>query len=620
MTGDITLNQFDKKNATPSKWFAAMTKVRIIVGYPFLKFGHWYHKLPKTIQVTALSSSTIALFLLVLIAYPTISPMIKLTYYRVTGKGDAIFQNYYNTRTQNALAADGLYTTQTAEASYDMRATIGSFAPNYYPFSQDSSDITVIKTKTKTGPGISICPEYNTYYSQFSGEQLNEHAYYQNLYKSVLTTAQGELIEFFLTNQDGSYEYRGGSYAILHELPKETVLSNPEPEAITDDQTTSSPGYIGSDDSTTVSDVVIEDPVSSPDTSYNLVAIEKIDGKDYLVYEYTYEQYCHSNGNTSSEPIPSIQKTWVDPDTYITVKDVFYYQRVSDSTLVYETTTTVEYLDPSLHDTYFAFDIAAEVRTIPYTTDSEIFAKWLPTATAHALIPTDENVWFISGISSPEAYNSFYTDLSSYTTDRSFYAPGAIGDYYFSLLNASSDGRLDRMASDDAFGAEILTSKLDVNAYQEASGLSLYTAMFSGIISETTFQSQYGLLEGYVKEQTTLVINGVSVNATKYIANFDVIYETNPSDQSTELLPTGYNATMPDRGIYGNYYYVAVFEGNTYYITLSGESTALEQLRPSALSFTILSTQNPQDRERIQTLNMSNQVSPAPMPLIEPAK
>lgn len=580
----------------------------------------------KNRRIKKLSALAIGVFLLLLIAYPSFAPKIKLAYFRATGKGDTIFQNYYSTRPQNALAADSLYASRTAEVSYDTAIGINSFAPNYYPLFQDSSDIIVTKTNTKAGSGVSICPEYGMYYLQFNGDQRNEYAYYQNLYKSVLTAAQGEIIESFLTNKNGSYEYRGGSYAILRELPQETTPPNNELEATGNDKAVSSPGYAGSSNSDaavvpsddTVSDTGIEDDVvNSPDT-YNLVAVDRINGKDYLVYEYTYEHFCPSDNDSQPQSIPSIQKTWIDPDTYMTVKDILYYERVSDSTMVYEITTTIEHLDPSLSDTYFAFDIQTEIKTIPYVSENDIFTQWLPTTSAHALVPTDEGVWSISGVSSSEAYSVFYTNQTLYMTDRSFYAPGAIGDYYFSIMNNQFDSRPDRMAIESDINN--LMSKLDINAYHKDTGVSLYTSMFGGIIEEAALRSQYGFLDGYTVEPATISINGVNVNATKYTSDFEVMYETYPSDQSIEPSPTGYNATMPDRGSYGNYYYHVIFGGNTYYLSLSGESTALQQLSPSTLAFTALSTQNPQDRERITTFLSNTQIHPAPMPIIDPSR
>lgn len=620
MYKDINLDQFDSKHAHPSSFFILKTKIKLLFSYVGHRTLHWYHSLPKTIQVTALSSTTIAVFLMLLISYPTIAPMAKVAYFKATGKDATIFGNYTNVRSQNALAAENFRSSLNLSADADAAPAkdIGVVSPLlYYAPTHDDSQIVVTKTRTITGAGISLCPDYSSYYANFVGDQINEYAYYKNYSKSKLSTASGEVIELYVTNDLGSYEYRGGSYAVLRELPAEERTDD------TDLQKLSLDAPLTKGESMPVETIEPVEPIMelvtelnaiNPET-YNLVTIENLNGKDYFVYEYTYDYSCSSTMEGTNQTLPAIQRTWIDPETYMTVKDILYFKNVSETTKLYETTTAIEFLDPSQKDTYFSFDIDTTIKVIPYISEADVFSSWLASKSAHALIPTDNTYWTISGITSMQAMNTFYTDQSSYLTDRSFYAKNALGDYYFGIFStpSSSISYEDRALIEQ----KVLLSLLDVSANNLSNGTWMNTSMYDGVIEEKTLRQYMGLIgEGYTTEQTALVINGETIPASKTISTYEQYYEI----PAIEPAPTGYPEDMPRQGVSVNHYYYAIYNGNTYFVTISGEETLVSNLTSANLAFTDLFTQRPEDLEKIKALHNSMRVYPEPLPLVEPAQ
>lgn len=141
--------------------------------------------------------------------------------------------------------------------------------------------------------------------------------------------------------------------------------------------------------------------------------------------------------------------------------------------------------------------------------------------------------------------------------------------------------------------------------------------MYDGIIDEAILRQNMGLIgEGYTTEQTTLMINGETIPASKTISIFEQYYEI----PAVEPAPTGYPVDMPRQGVSVNHYYYLNYEGNTYFVTISGEEALVSNLTSTNLAFTDLFTQRPDDLQKIKALHNSMRIYPEPLPLVEPAQ
>lgn len=551
------------------------------------------------------------MFVLLYLTYPPFTTAVKLNYYRATGKDDAIFQNYYNARSNGANSTE---MATTYDQSISQRG--GTTTPNDI----HSDKIIVTKTNTKIGPATMLCPEDSSYYPSFMDEQNYEHAYYQNFAKAVTTDGDGNMIELYLTNNEGTYEYRGGEYAVLREhspdmwdtpLEGETVQVVPATDSGLPTEAIYGNGdYLISDQNTAPVDLVEPEPYH-----YSLNSIETINGKDYLVYESQYTYYCYIPENQEPIMYPAIQKTWIDPDTYGMTKDILYFNTVSNETMVHETTTQTNYIDSSEQNGFFEFNIDTDIRIITYRSEEDILFGWLESEDTHLLVPSDNDYWSISTIYSSKAYDALYMEQDRHYTDRSFYSANAIGEYYFNYMNAS-DSSTTQEAMLLPERMDFFMSDLEVNATSATDNISLYSATYNGTINEASFTEQLGLTEGHENGQATLLINTTPVASNWYSPNYDMTYEREGIELSTD--GEG-NSTEPflvePYNTYDNRYYIFTYEGNTYVITISGDRDTLTSLLTKTLAFTLLSTQNPQDLERIKQLYTQTQTYPQPMPM-----
>lgn len=604
MSQELTLQQFNEETAKPGRRFLSITKARITFSYTLRTLAQWYKGLPKSIQVAALSTTTIAIFLITLIAYPTLAPMVKLAYYRSTGKDDAVFQNYYRTRPQNTLAA---------EADTALNRTISQDISMIAPEHAQPDKIIITKTNTKIGPASSLCQESNPYYPNFLNEQIYEHAYYQHYSKALSTDSQGNILELYLTNDDGTYEYRGGKYAVLRELPAQiwdSPIDTQNLQVIPATEPGSGSDEIPGTNDTTTSDTLI--PTDTQDIEapyfYSLNSIETINGKDYFVYESRFDYYCYESHEAEPTTFPAIQKTWIDPDTYAIIKEILYFHTVSDKSIVRETATQTSYVDPTMKKEVFAFNIDTDIQIVPYTEERDVLNIWLESTNASILIPAETDNWIINSIYSSKAINDFYTIQNNYLHDRTFYASNAVGDHFFNSI---------RNISALAPTPEIfLVSDLEMNATSTINNLTLNTAVYSDVFDEPSFKNQHGLTEKYEEAQITILINNNSVTGKRFTTTSDVTYELREPDSTTdsESSTTEIAPAQTSQGTYDNHYYLVPFEGNMYVIIISGERSELSDLLNKALGFTRLSTNNPHELEQIKTIYSETSLTPDIMP------
>ncbi len=161
---------------------------------------------------------------------------------------------------------------------------------------------TYSKTTYTPGPAQDSCStlNYGTYYgiedSGYSEEMRSFYDGTRSYYLSIVKTDSGQIVSYYLSTDDGYYEYYGGDYAVYQEYDQALYL--PELSRSSDDNLVPEPTVTGSGD-----DNLVDEPTVKFDEPDDLVDEPTVyfDEPDDLVPEPTV-----TNGDDNLVPEPTV--------------------------------------------------------------------------------------------------------------------------------------------------------------------------------------------------------------------------------------------------------------------------------------------------------------------------
>ncbi len=541
---DITL---DTANAQPSSRFKALLAMRItyrfVMGRLFVP-PHVYY-MPLVALVLVVSSFVFG---------PDVYAFLRVQYIKTTTDTTSIYQQAVQKRPQSG--------ERTTMATTDM--TLES-APLIYPGRiQDDSNYFSYTTHITHGPQAATCQSYtywdNNAIQSYTSATISFHtdeAYYS---KSVTTDDNGNPIDYYLWTPEHAIEYKGGEYAIRNNYTFVPMVAETVPAPTIDDT-----ALLRED--TTDYDLSIQiDPQPEPE----LVAIEKIDGLEYYIYQTTYDLYCDEQ-NTQT----GIQRSWINHTNQDVYKDQTYLNSVSANNLLIESVYINETKKTTLEEVaeQFAFEYNVPIRQAPEQDTSVQLESYLNQNVVETLLPTSTD-WQLSSAYSEAANNLAYR--TSYIFDRAYYAPGAIGEAMYQQLQHTL--------------SDVPAAALELQ-FVDASGTFATVTTFDNSTDVHTILAHHAL-QDITPQSGHITINGQSQTVSVY--EFPGVSVSPDRELQSEYMTLPYEGS-PSPAI--------VFERNGYVFMLRvHDYGASEREWNEAFgSFDLISTANAQQRQQLLT-------------------
>lgn len=373
----------------------------------------------------------------------------------------------------------------------------------------------------------------------------------------VVRTSDGEIVSFYLSNDEGYYEYNGGDYAVFQSRSNDDVVwMMEERDGALDTGSDQIEVLEGSDEVSIMpidlpkpdlDDVPAEQPAvderpvgDMPTDPGDLISqffgegakvIRKgrFDGRSAYLIEYSSQTNCDTelrgdvavSSRSDSKLMTGnlttmITRTWVDDEDFTYLESSWYVGSVKDSNLVasekYEVEKDVNASWDQVKD-QFKFLSGIEVRELQ-TSDTdfvELTNQWVKDNDLKIIAPTDFNELLTSGLSVNEVYDSHYREVNAYRYDRKFYLLGKIGDALFTM-NQPWDG------------GDHVSSMASIYLMDRSSDRYLDVTYFKGYSIERILKDYYGSSEK--GETNEIIVDGRTISGNSI--EFRMIEEASP--------------------------------------------------------------------------------------------
>lgn len=499
---------------------------------------------------------------------------------KISGFGDYstnIGENYINSRLQ-AFASNGI----SAEAD-------AAIEPSMMPIYIDGKSYTYSKQTITPGAANDRCASMSSYGVYTDKTVTFENHYYTSIEadkyvsysKSTSITEDGKVLSYYLANDDGTYTYYGGDYALMIEdIPYDILREEGAIEGTTEASSGTSE-IMPVEDSTSPSPDV---PVTKGDDAATdggepdakelgkVVDIVQIDGKEAYVIENSFETSCDlisiSRDSSATESdfsddelVTIVTRGWYDKSDYSLIKTESYVESYTEANLISSIQSSYETSDRSVADVQgiFVFDVNTQVVSIEYPYEaynpdaekaellSELSAEqyliFVPSATGAKL--TSMNV-------TTEA--DYYDPAAEHYENRKFYADGAEGTAMYNEFMSYQTDVMYISTLDYSFGSDSLDTS--VSMYKE---MTLTEAL------EYFYTDSASLTDSSIK------IDGELITVKMFEQSYGRSGGSEPAPggdaQPVDTLP-------PESEALEYYYssYIFEYEGDIYFMSISGSS------------------------------------------------
>lgn len=470
-----------------------------------------------------------------------------------------------------------------------------------YPYFERDYKYRYSKVNYSSGSAVALCKQFNTEARQASVSESYEYFDGNDNYSKYSNFDQdGILMDYYLNkntlNSSETIEYKGGSYAIRwsYDYSNLKAVDSVEPLMMEDDVTNDLP--VSDEPVTVLPPEDIDEPVVEEPSNEDLIAMyfgedadvvgtSNINGVDYYVIQYSYKTNCNDDmfyplydiAVKSEIDLPDtiIVQNVVNPETFEIVNNRNFLGSVNETNLLNQYTSEIitsnqDYAEVS---PAFEFEYGVEIRDYTYPTYSYLdeannLIDYLRNNNLTLLTLNYPLNYASSNIASQNLYAS-----TNYLSDRNFFPEGPRGDEMYNLYNY-----VDSYTSSYVNFSYLLNS----DTYQTLS-IDLYD-------STVDLNEILGLngIDNEVVTDTSVLINGVSVNATLYEYTPDFSIYAEDTISSDRIVAPDSNYTVRYIVIdYNNYKYVVFVSDKTIDVTL--------------LDFTTISTSNSSDLEVLRT-------------------
>lgn len=511
-------------------------------------------------------------------------------------------ENLINSRLQ-AFAANGI----SAEADSAM-------TPSMMPIYIDGKSYSYSKETITPGAANGKCATMSSYGVYTDKAVTFENQYYNTLdagrylsyYKSTSVTEDGKILSFYLSNDEGSYTYFGGDYALkIENIPYETfreesgVSTDPDSAAAetsptVDDAAPPPEEPVADSDSDRAVDGVIPSTDDSMKALGKVVDIVQIGGKEAYVIESSFETSCDISkisidsysdsymdnvSSTSAEDMRVVLiRGWYDKSDYSLIKSESYLGSYGVENLISTVESSYETSDKSVEQVkdLFKFDVKTSVVSIEYP-----YVEYDPKVEKAKLLSelrAEEYKVFVPSVTGTKLTSinvtteaDYYDPAAEHYNNRRFYAAGTEGTAMYNEFKSYQVDKKYNSVLDYSFNSDTL----DTN-------VSMYKDMTLSDALKYFYTEPASLTDGTIK------IGGELVSVKVFKENYGGSRGMEPGaagagDDSVDII------LPPDSGNAEEYFYssyIFEYKGDVYFMSISSTTAQVDVVH----EFTLRST------------------------------
>lgn len=454
----------------------------------------------------------------------------------------------------------GAFSTAAAESDQSLLDT------SYLGYFPQGPSYTHSKTTYDYGPAADRCevmayPMYD--YRQGSSESFSywndQEGNYQYYDKYITLTEDGQLLSYYLVNEDGSYTYYGGKYAIkdagvfayaeqesvaVEEVPLDEV--SPTNDDYQGEDSDAVIDYEGNASNLVAEDVVTEVEPVEPDEivwgeNQQILGSTEINGREHYIVSYEYYTECDIDPNNVVMYEKSLSEGQNDGDKIVVVsyidsensnlsKEEFYIGSRDSSNLITSTTYIWESSDLSLDQVRdkFKFDYDVEIREVGMNYASNYWnLESIKELDIEVLVPSNGG-WSLNDVYNPRAIDEY----SKIYMERDLYPNTDLGQKMYEEANKFVDG---------ISAMPLLTAYYDIQSANETGldyGYMDLNIQESGIDNSELIELTYGQNEFEDLGSTNLSIDGRDISGQLYKMTWTYLDSMPAEDRpETDLLP-----------------------------------------------------------------------------------